>query len=73
MLVLTIKTKKEESAFKPVTLASLLLPFKKIKSLNTKILYNSFLFKNKVPKIKKENLESDKSIFLKNVYIISSL
>ena len=54
MLALTIKTKEKELAPEPVTPAFLLLPFKEVKGLNAKMLYNLFLFKNKIPKIKKK-------------------
>jgi len=73
VLALTIKTKKEESVPEPVTLASLLLPFKEVKGLNTKMLYNLFLFKGKVLKAKGKDLEFNKSMSLKDIYIISSL
>jgi len=73
ILVLTVKTKKEEFALELVTLALLLLSFKEVKDLNIKILYNLFLFKNKVLKTKKEDLEFNGSTSLKNIFIISSL
>ena len=41
---------KEESVLEPVTLIPLLLLFKEVKGLNTRILRNLFLFKGKVPK-----------------------
>ena len=50
VLALTIKIKKE-SMPKPVTPAPLLLPFEEVKGLNIKILYSSFLFKDKIPKV----------------------
>ena len=50
VLALTIKTKEEESVLELVTLAPLLLPFKEVKGLNTKMLRSSFLFGGKVPK-----------------------
>ena len=49
VLALTIKT-KEESILELVTPAPLLLPFKEVKGLNTRMLYSSFLFRGKVPK-----------------------
>ena len=49
MSALTIKTKKKDFALKPVTLVLLLLPFKKVKGLNAKMLGSLFLFKGKVP------------------------
>ena len=50
VLALIIKI-KEESVPKPVTLVPLLLPFKEVKGLNIRILYNLFLFRGKVPKV----------------------
>ena len=50
VLALTIKIKKE-SIPEPVTPVPLLLPFKEVKGLNTKMLYSSFLFRGKVPKV----------------------
>jgi hypothetical protein len=50
VLALTIKI-KEESVLELITLAPLLLPFKEVKSLNIKMLYNLFLFRGKVLKI----------------------
>ena len=50
VLALTVKI-KEEFVLEPVTLAPLLLPFKEVKGLNIKMLYNLFLFKGKVPKV----------------------
>ena len=50
VLALTIKT-KEESAPEPVTPAPLLLPFKEVKGLNTRMLCSLFLFRGKVPKV----------------------
>ena len=73
MLILTIKTKEKESALEPITLALLLLPFKKVKGLNAKMLYSLFLFKGKILKAKRENLEFNKFMSLKDIYIISSL
>jgi len=63
ILILIIKPKKK-SASKPITLTFLLLPFKEIKGLNIKVLCILFLFKNKIPKIKKEDLEFNNFIFL---------
>jgi len=73
VLALTIKTKEKESAPKPVTLMPLLLLFKKVKGLNIKMLRSLFLFKSKVLKTKKEDLKSDKSILLEDIYIANSL
>jgi hypothetical protein len=50
VLALTIKTKEEKSALELVTLAPLLLPFREVKGLNSKMLRSSFLFRGKVPK-----------------------
>jgi len=50
VLALTIKTKEEDFVLKLVTLTLLLLPFKKVKGLNAKILGSLFLFGGKVPK-----------------------
>jgi len=72
VLALTIKNKEEESALEPVTLVPLLLPFKEIKGLNTKMLYSLFLFRGKVSKAKGEDLESNKSISLEDNLIASS-
>ena len=47
---LTIKIEKEFIP-EPVTPVPLLLPFEEVKGLNAKILYSSFLFKGKVPKV----------------------
>jgi len=73
VLALIIKTK--EKGFTPnlVTLVPLLLPFKEVKSLNVKMLCSLFLFKDKVLKAKREDLEFNKSIFLKDVFTTSSL
>jgi len=73
VLALTIKIKKEEFALELVTLAFLLLPFKKVKDLNIKMLYSSFLFKSKVPKAKGEDLEFNRSMSLKDIFITSFL
>jgi len=72
ILALIIKTKEKKFILELVTLVSLLLPFKEVKILNTKMLYNSFLFKGKVFKIKKD-LEFNGSTFLKDIFIISFL
>ena len=50
VLALTVKI-EEESVPELVTLAPLLLSFKEVKGLNTRMLYNSFLFKDKIPKV----------------------
>jgi len=73
VLALTIKTKEEGFIPDSVTLVPLLLPFKKIKSLNAKMLYSSFLFRGKVLKTKKEDLEFNKSTSLKDAFTASSL
>jgi len=73
VLASTIKTKEEESALKPVTLAPLLLPFKEVKGLNVKILRSLFLFRGKVPKAKGNNSKSNKFMSLKDNLIASSL
>ena len=72
VLALTIKI-KEESILKLVTLVPLLLPFKKVKGLNIRILCNLFLFKGKVPKVQGEDSKFNKSISLKDDLVISSL
>jgi hypothetical protein len=63
---------EEEFILKLVTLAPLLLPFKKVKGLNIKILSSLYLFKNKVLKAKKEDFKFNKSISLINIFVISS-
>ena len=68
---LTIKTKEKESTLKLVTLAPLLLPFKKVKGLNTKMLYSLFIFKSKVPEIKGENFEFNGSMSLEDIFTAS--
>jgi len=73
MLVLIIKIKKKGFALNLITLAPLLLPFKEIKGLNAKMLRSSFLFKGKIPKIKKKDLKFNKSISLKDVFAVGSL
>jgi len=73
VLALTVKTKEKEFILELVTLAPLLLLFKKVKSLNIKILYSLFLFRGKVFKVKEEDLESDRSTSLKDVFITSFL
>jgi len=50
----------------------LLLPFKEVKGLNAKMLCSSFLFKNKIPKAKGKDLESNKSISLEDALTTSS-
>jgi len=69
---LTVKTKEEESALEPVTPAPLLLPFKEVKGLNTKILYSLFLFKGKVPKAQGVDSKSNKSTSSKDDLIVGS-
>jgi len=73
VLALTIKAKGEGSALELVTLGSLLVPFKKVKGLNAKMLRTLFLFKGKVPKANGEDSKSDKSTSLEDVFIASSL
>ena len=73
VLALIIKTKEEEFALELVTLVLLLLPFKKVKGLNIKILRSLFLFKSKVLKIKREDLEFNRSTSLEDVFVASSL
>ena len=68
VLVLTIKTEKEKSTLKPVTLKPFLLPFEKIESLNTKILYSLFLFGGKIPETKRKDFKFNGFMFLKNVF-----
>ena len=71
VLASTIKIKKEESVLKLVILVLLLLPFKKVKGLNIKILSSLYLFKSKVPKVKKENFKFNRSTPLVDIFIIS--
>ena len=73
MLASTIKTKEEESVLKPVILTLLLLPFKKVKGLNIKILDSLYLFKGKVPKTKREDFKFNGSTPLADIFIINSL
>jgi len=73
MLALTIKIKEKGFAPDLVTLVPLLLPFKKVKGLNAKMLRSLFLFRGKVPKIKREDLEFNKSMSLENIFTIGSL
>jgi len=70
VLALTIKTKEKKFTPKPITLTPLLLPFKKIKDLNAKILYSLFLFKNKILKTKREDLKFNRSIFSKKLSLL---
>ena len=72
MLALTIKAKGEGSVLEPVTLGPLLVPFKKVKGLNAKILYSAFLFRGKVPKANKEDSKFNKSTSLEDIFITSS-
>ena len=72
MLASTIKTKKKEFTLEPVTLALLLLPFKKVKGLNVKILGSLYLFKSKIPKIKREDFKSNGSTPLADIFVINS-
>jgi len=73
VLALIVKTKEKEFTPKLVTPAPLLLFFKEVKNLNAKMLYSSFLFKDKVLKAKEEDLKSNRSTSLKDVFITSSL
>ena len=73
ILASTIKIKEEESTLELVILVPLLLPFRKVKGLNIKILSSLYLFKGKVPKAKKEDFKSNKSISLTNIFVINSL
>jgi len=73
VLALTIKTKEKEFVPEPVTLAPLLLLFKEVKNLNIKMLYSSFLFRGKVPKTKKEDLEFNGSTSLEDIFVTNSL
>ena len=73
MLALIVKIKEKGFILELVTLTPLLLPFKEVKGLNTKMLCSLFLFKGKILKIKKEDLKFNKSISLKNVFIASFL
>jgi len=73
VLALTIKTKEEGFTLDLVTPVPLLLPFKEVKNLNAKMLRSLFLFKNKVPKAKGEDLEFNKSTSLEDTFITGSL
>ena len=73
MLALTVKTEEEESVLELVTPVPLLLPFKEVKGLSTKILRSLFLFRGKVSKAKGEDLESNKSTSSENILITGSL
>ena len=50
----------------------MLLPFKKVKGLNVKILGSLYLFRGKVPKTKREDFKSNGSRPLVNIFIINS-
>ena len=73
VLALIIKAKEKGSVLKLVTLGLLLVPFKKVKGLNIKILYSLFLFKSKVPKANKKDFEFNKFISLKDIFITGFL
>ena len=73
VLALTIKAKEEGFVLELVTLGPLLVPFKEVKGLNVKILCSLFLFRGKVPKANKEDSKSNKSIYLEDIFIASSL
>ena len=73
MLALTVKAEGKGSVPEPVTLKLLLVPFKKVKGLNAKILCSLFLFKGKVSKANEEDFKFNKSMFLKDVFIVSFL
>ena len=51
----------------------MLLPFKKVKGLNVKILDSLYLFKGKIPKAKKENFKFNGSTPLADIFVINSL
>ena len=48
------------------------MPFKKVKGLNIKILGSLYLFRGKIPKAKREDFKSNKSIPLADIFVISS-
>ena len=73
VLALTVKAKGEGSVPELVTLGPLLVPFKEVKGLNTKILRSSFLFGGKVSKANREDSKSNKSTSLEDIFITSSL
>jgi hypothetical protein len=73
VLALTVKAKGEGSVLELVTLGPLLVPFKEVKGLNTKMLCSAFLFRGKIPKANKEDSKSNKSTSLEDVFIASSL
>ena len=50
----------------------MLLPFKKVKGLNIKILGSLYLFKGKVLKTKREDFKFNKSTLLVNIFVINS-
>ena len=68
----TVETEEEESAPEPVTPAPLLLPFKKVKGSNAKMLGSLCLFGGKVPKAKREDFKSDGSTPSADIFAISS-
>jgi len=73
VLALTVKARGEGSILELVTLGPLLVPFKEVKGLNTKMLRSMFLFKGKVPKANREDSKSDKSISLEDIFVAGSL
>ena len=73
MLALIIKTEKEESVLRPVTSVFLLLPFKKVKGLNTKILHSLFLFKGNIPEAERKDFKSDGFTSLVDIFVTNSL
>jgi hypothetical protein len=50
----------------------LLLPFKKVKGLNIKILGSLYLFRGKIPEAKKEDFKSNRSTSLVDIFVINS-
>jgi hypothetical protein len=73
VLALTVKAKGEGSILEPVTPGPLLVPFKKVKGLNVKMLRSSFLFRGKVPKANKDDSKYNKSTSLEDIFVASSL
>ena len=49
----------------------MLLPFKKVKGLNVKILGSLYLFKGKVPKAKREDFKFNKFTPLIDIFVIN--
>ena len=73
VLALTVKAKGEGLILELVTLGPLLVPFKKVKGLNVKMLHSLFLFRGKIPKANREDFKSNKSTSLEDIFIASSL